>query len=160
MIEKEFIENLVLKNIEGSDLFLVEVVVKTGNNIQVMVDSMEGASIDACIKISRFLNNSIDREEEDFSLEVSSPGLGSPFRVKQQYAKNIGRDIEVVLNDGLKKRGKLLSIADDLIVLETLQKDSSKGKHKKAKSVPIKIEIDLKEIKTTKAVIFFKWLSK
>ena len=147
---------MVLKNIEGSDLFLVEVVVKTGNNIQVMVDSMEGASIDACIKISRFLNNSIDREEEDFSLEVSSPGLGSPFRVKQQYAKNIGRDIEVVLNDGLKKRGKLLSIADDLIVLETLQKDSSKGKHKKAKSVPIKIEIDLKEIKTTKAVIFFK----
>lgn len=156
MIEKEFIENLVLKNIEGSDLFLVEVVVKTGNNIQVMVDSMEGASIEACIKISRFLNNSIDREEEDFSLEVSSPGLGSPFRVKQQYAKNIGRDIEVILNDGLKKRGKLLSITDDLIVLETLQKDSSKGKHKKAKSVPIKIEIDLKEIKTTKAVIFFK----
>lgn len=147
---------MVLKNIEGSDLFLVEVVVKTGNNIQVMVDSMEGASIEACIKISRFLNNSIDREEEDFSLEVSSPGLGSPFRVKQQYAKNIGRDIEVILNDGLKKRGKLLSITDDLIVLETLQKDSSKGKHKKAKSVPIKIEIDLKEIKTTKAVIFFK----
>jgi len=156
MIEKELIEKLILEHIEGSDLFLVEVAVNTGNSIQVTVDSMEGASIDACVKISRFLNNTFDREEEDFSLEVSSPGLTSPFKVMQQYEKNIGREVEVLLNDGRKMKGELLSVSDEVIELETLIKDPSVAKHKKVKRIPAKIEIDFKEIKTTIAVISFK----
>lgn len=111
------------EHIQGSDIFLVEVLVKSGNAIRVHVDRSEGISIDACVKISRFLNEQLDRDVEDFSLEVSSPGLSSAFKVKQQYEKNIGRTIEVRMEDGDRIEGKLESIAGEAIVLKVKGKD-------------------------------------
>jgi len=131
---------MVERYIEGTDIFLVEVAVKPGNSITVHVDRPEGISIEECVKISRFLNESLDREVEDYSLEVSSPGLGGAFRVKQQYEKNLGRDIEVLYNDGLKVTGKLESVSDDGIVL------SVKGEEEK---------IGFNEIKKAKAIVLF-----
>ena len=140
MITTESIKELVAQHIEGGDIFLVEVVVKPGNAITVHVDRSEGISIDECVKISRFLNESLDRDEEDYSLEVSSPGLGGAFRVKQQYEKNLGRDIEVLYTDGIKVKGKLVSVAEKGIVL-TVDGDDE--------------EIGFEEIKTAKAIISF-----
>ena len=94
MITDEAIIELLEQHIQGTDIFLVEVAVKTGNVIQIHVDRPDGISIEECVKISRHLNEKLDREVEDFSLEVSSPGLNAPFRVKQQYEKNTGRMIE------------------------------------------------------------------
>lgn len=96
MITAEGITELVEQHIKGTETFLVEVLVKAGNAIRVHVDTPEGISIDQCVAISRFLNESLDRDVEDYSLEVSSPGLGAAFKVKQQYEKNMGRDIEVL----------------------------------------------------------------
>ena len=141
MITVEHIKALIGKHIEGSDAFLVDVTVKPGNAIRVHVDTPEGISIEECAQISRFLNESLDRDVEDYSLEVSSPGLGGAFRVKQQYEKNVGRKIEVQLADGIKVKGILESLSDSGIVL------SVSGQKK---------EIGFKEIKTAKAIIEFK----
>jgi len=140
MITTEQITDLVEGYIEGTDIFLVEVAVKPGNSITVHVDRPEGISIEECVKISRFMNESLDREVEDYSLEVSSPGLGGAFRVKQQYEKNLGRDIEVLFNDGLKVKGELESVSDNGIVLIV------KGEEE---------EIGFNEIKKAKAIILF-----
>jgi len=140
MITTETIKKLVTACTEGTDIFLVDVVVKPGNSVTVHVDRAEGISIDECVKISRFINGSLDRELEDFSLEVSSPGLGGAFRVKQQYEKNIGHDIEVLYTDGIKVHGKLQSVSDQGITLVL------NGGEK---------EIGFEEIKTAKAIISF-----
>ena len=140
MITTESITKLIVQNIEGSDVFLVEVLVKPGNAIRVHVDSPEGISIDECVKISRFVNESLDRDVEDYSLEVSSPGLGGNFRVIQQYEKNVGRDLDVLYTDGIKVKGKLVSVSDSGIVLRDKDDDT---------------EIGFNEIKTAKAIIAF-----
>ena len=140
MITTESIIKLVEQHIEGTDIFLVEVTVKPGNTIRVHVDRPEGIPIDQCVKISRYLNDKLDRDEEDFSLEISSPGLGAAFKVKQQYDKNTGREIEVLLQDGVKIIGKLLSVTEKGIVLKV--KENNK-------------EFTFKQIKTSKAIISF-----
>lgn len=117
MITEQTITELVEQYLVGSDIFLVDVAVKAGNAIRVHVDRMEGISIDECVKISRYLNEKLDRDAEDYSLEVSSPGLGAPFRVKQQYDKNCGRHIEVRLKEGSTVTGKLQTVSDHGIVV-------------------------------------------
>jgi len=140
MITTEGITELVNQHIKGTDIFLVEILVKPGNAVTVHVDRPEGISIKECVKISRFLNEVMDREVEDYSLEVSSPGLGGPFRVKQQYEKNIGHEIEVLYTDGIKVKGKLEKVGDRGIVLKLKGDDE---------------EINFEEIKTAKAIISF-----
>ena len=140
MITTEGITELVNQHVEGSDIFLVEILVNSGNAITVHVDRPEGISIDECVKISRFLNEALDRDVEDYSLEVSSPGLGGAFRVRQQYEKNIGRDIEVLYTDGIKVKGKLEKVGDEGIVLKVNGDDE---------------QIRFDEIKTAKAIISF-----
>ena len=140
MIISETIIELVEQHARGTDIFLVEVTVTPGNVIRVHVDSPEGISIDQCVKMSRFLNGQLDRDVEDYSLEVSSPGLGAPFRVKQQYEKNTGRKVEVILTDGSRQEGKLESVTQETIVLKVKGKDH---------------EIRFDEIKKTKTIISF-----
>ena len=140
MISTEHITELITKHIQGSDIFLVDVVVKPGNAIRVHVDTPEGISIDECVSISRFLNESLDRDVEDYSLEVSSPGLGGSFKIRQQYEKNVDHEIEVLFTDGIKERGYLVSVSEGGIVLRVKGDDR---------------EIDFKEIKTAKAIIAF-----
>ena len=141
MITTESITELIAQHLEGSDIFLVEVAVKPGNAIRVHVDSLAGISIDECVKISRFVNESLDREVEDYALEVSSPGLSGSFKVKQQYEKNVGRDIEVLYTDGIKVKGKLVSVKENGIVMLVNGDDE---------------EIGFEDIKTAKALISFK----
>ncbi len=140
MITAESITELIAQHLEGSDIFLVEVAVRPGNAIRVHVDKPEGISIDECVKISRFLNERLDRDVEDYSLEVSSPGLSGTFKVKQQYEKNLGRNIEVLYSDGIKVKGKLESVSDNGITLKVNGDDE---------------EIRFDEIKTAKAIISF-----
>jgi ribosome maturation factor RimP len=140
MITNEMIIKLVEQHIQGTDLFLVGVDVKPGNAIRVHVDSPEGISIDKCVKISRFLNDQLDRDVEDYSLEVSSPGLGAPFRVKQQYEKNTGRMVEVSLVDGTRFEGTIEGVSDETIIFGV------KGSVK---------EIGFSEIKKARIVISF-----
>src|SRR5688500_6115356 len=110
--------------------FLVEVSIKPVNNIKVFIDADQGAAIDYLTKVNRALYKYIEESgffpDGDFSLKVSSPGLDEPLKLNRQYLKNIGRQAEVVLKNGIKKEGKLISAGDNEIVIE-----EEKGKREK-----------------------------
>lgn len=155
MIQESKVKELVNSRIEGSGLFLVDVIAGKSNDIRVLVDSMEGVTVDECADLSRWLTGELDKVEDNFSLEVSSPGLDAPLVLKQQYEKNIGRSVEVVFNDGKKKRGKLLEVDDQGITIETTEKMIAGGSQKKKKDIQVKKNFAFKDIKSTKVVIEF-----
>ena len=154
MIEKRRIQQLVddfLAKEKG--FFLVSLKVGGGNQIEVRIDSFEGIKMGDCVRLSRHIEGSLDREEEDFSLQVASAGLGEPFKVFQQYEKNIGRKVDVKLKGGEKILGKMLSaIAEEGIVLET-KKSENIGKKKQVGVKEYKLALE--QINQTKIVISF-----
>ncbi len=151
MITKEKVQSLALEAMSG-DLFIVEVTVSAANAISVYVDSNVGVSVGECVTISRHIEGSFDRETEDFSLEVSSPGLSLPFKVVRQYLKNIGREVEVVTNGGEKLVGILKSADEAGFELEVATKEKVDGK----KVIITKVlAYPFDQIKTVKIVISF-----
>ena len=134
-------------------MFIVDISVGLGNAISVVIDSDQGLSIDKCIEMSRHIEHQFDREVEDFSLEVSSPGLTQPFKVLRQYQKNLGKEVEIVTAKGDKIIGILISADEKSFVVETTNNIKVDGK----KTVETKrIEFFLADIKTVKPVITFK----
>lgn len=136
-------------------MFVVEITVSERNAINVFVDSFDGLTIDQCIAISRHVEHSFDRDEEDFELQVSSPGLTESFRVTQQYIKYIGRQVEVKDLEGEKLEGVILEADNDKFVLETSALEKLEGKKKKQLVVK-QHHLKYDEIKSAKAVISFK----
>ena len=134
-------------------MFIVEISVGLGNAISVIIDSDQGLSIDKCIEMSRHIEHQFDREVEDFSLEVSSPGLTQPFKVLRQYLKNLEREVEIVTAKGDKVVGILKSADEMNFIVETTNNIKVDGK----KTVELKtVEFSMSEIKTVKPVITFK----
>jgi len=151
--KQKAIEDFVNAQLKGSeDVFLVEVKVIPGNNIKVFLDADSGITIEKCIKINRALYNQIEESElfpnGDFSLEVSSPGVEEPLKLHRQYKKNIGRTVEVTMNDGTKKEGKLTTVNDDEIIIE---EKTGQGK----KTVIKTTNILFNQIKYTKVLVTF-----
>jgi ribosome maturation factor RimP len=154
MITQEQVEQIIHEKIEGSEIFLVAVIMNPGNNIHVHLDTFKGINIDECVEVSRYIVSKMDKEVEDYNLEVSSPGLDSSFRVKQQYEKNLGKQVEIIKNDGSKINAKLLKYSGDKIEVEAMVKPVSPEKSKKL--VAQVLTIVLEDIKTIKSVISFK----
>lgn len=150
MIEKQHIINLIEEKIDGTDIFIVSVSVSRGNDIYVVMDADSGINIDKCIAISRQIEHNLDRESEDFSLEVGSFVLGHPFQLMRQYKKYLNKKIEVTLNDGTKLKGILLQLSEKELELE---QELTKKKIKEG--LEPKIKISFEEIKESKAVISF-----
>ncbi len=147
------IETLVAQLLsETEDVFLVSVRIKPTNNIKVFLDADSGLSIDKCVKVNRAMYRTIEEQgwypDGNFSLEVSSPGVEEPLKIIRQYKKNIGRKVEVILNDDTKQEGKLLDANENLIQLEYTE-----GKNKKAVTVLKDIPFD--QIKQTTVLIAF-----
>lgn len=147
------LEGLVQQVLEGSEeLFLVEIRVKPTNNIKVFIDGEQGVSIERCVFVNRKLYKLIEEQElytdGNFSLEVSSPGLDEPLKLKRQYHKNVNRTVEVTLVDGTKTEGLLKEVADEYIVVE-----ETRGKNKKKETVSHTIPFT--NIKTTKVQVIF-----
>ncbi len=154
MIDKELVRKLVSEKLDDK-MFLVDISITENNVIHVFVDSYNGLTIDQCVSISRHVEHSLDREQEDFELQVSSPGLTEKFKVKQQFFKYTGRSVNVVTLAGPELEGVLLSAGEDKIVLETSSRELVEGKKKK--QVVIKQHhLKYNEIKSAKAVISFK----
>ena len=132
--------------------FLVEIRIKPTNNIKVFIDSDEGIPLSELIQYNRKLYKDIEESalypDGNFSLEVSSPGLDEPLKLNRQYKKNVGRYVEVLLNDTTKVEGKLLEMTEDGIVLEI---ETGKGKKKEIRQETILFE----NIKNTKIQIKF-----
>ncbi|MFM2326170.1 MAG: hypothetical protein RIR31_372, partial [Bacteroidota bacterium] len=122
------------------------------NNYKIYLDADAGLGIEKCIKINRALYKIMEEmgmyPDGDFSLEVSSPGVDEPLKLLRQYKKNIGRNVEVLLNDEVKKEGILKEVTDDTITIE-----QTEGKGKKA--VTVNTGIGFTEIKQTKVLIKF-----
>jgi ribosome maturation factor RimP len=155
MITVAQIEKLVAEKLEDSDQFIVSVEVKPGNNIQVEVDSLSGMDVKNFVAISRHIESSFDREIEDFSLRVSSPGVGQPYKVLQQYTKNIGRKIKVKTVQGIEITGELLSFKGEEICVKTKERKKVEGKKTK-QLVEEEHIIELQDIKESNTEISFK----
>ena len=118
MLSRGRILDIIQQKIDDDGYFIVDVDIKQGGRIVVAIDGDHGVGIDYCVEISRLIEGSLDREEEDFELEVSSPGIGQPFKVHRQYVKNIGRQVEVLTKSGEKYSGELLSVNDGGFVIK------------------------------------------
>lgn len=155
MITRETVEKLIEEKIQGTDMFIVEVTVRPGNVIDVTLDSDSGVTIEACTEVHRHLLHEMDREVEDYSLEVSSPDLTKPLKVIRQYMKNVGRDLAVKKLDKSKIEGELIAADETGITLKTAQKEEVPGKKGK-KLVEREIKLEYAEIAEAKIMIRFK----
>ncbi len=131
MIDKHLIEQTVNEALAGSDCFLVDVTVSPANAITVEIDSDSGVDIDTCATLTRKIESVFDRDVEDYELEVGSAGLTSPLKVRRQYEKNIGNEVEVLTRDGRKLYGTLSALNPDapeftLTVKEKVKQPGSK----------------------------------
>ncbi|MGI9527879.1 MAG: ribosome assembly cofactor RimP [Weeksellaceae bacterium] len=126
------VKNLIDEAIaENESLYLVDWSISTGNQIQVLIDGDKGLSIDEVVRISRHIDQNLDREEEDFSLTVSSPGLDRPLSMPRQYQKNIGRLLKVKTKSG-EIKGEIIAATNDSVTLQWKQREPKpvgKGKH-------------------------------
>jgi ribosome maturation factor RimP len=150
MIEKQKIQSLVEEFVKGTELFIVAVKVSSANRIIVLADKNAGITIDECVALHRHIENNLDRETEDFELQVSSPGLDLPFGVIEQYYKNEGRRVEVIDTDGSKFTGKLKNVTQGGFELETEVKE--KGKPKGIEDISFNFE----QIKSTRVILTIK----
>ena len=113
MIDKELLAKTVEEALAGTDMFVVDIRVSASNDITVELDSSDGMDIDTCADITRHIESVFDRDIEDYSLEVGSAGLTAPFKVRGQYVKNIGNDVEILTSDGRKLRGVLAAVGPE-----------------------------------------------
>ena len=152
MLNAENIKQLVFDFISGTGIFLVEVKVTKGNKVVVFIDRPEGLAIDDCVNLSRHLEEKLDRETQDFELEVSSPGLDAPFKVAEQYQKAVGRTVQVLTLESKKWEGVLKKIEETSIVIEPLAKKKSQKKPQEETEVVLPFS----QIKTTKELLIIK----
>lgn len=155
MISKEYIKQLVEEKTTDTNYFIVDVSVSTSNQIRVEIDGDDGVKINDCVQISRHIENSLDRDETDFELTVSSAGMDQPFKILRQYQRYMGREVETKTTDGQKLKGKLVSADEDKLVLETAKREKVEGKKKKQLIIENKT-VPMEQVKETKVVISFK----
>ena len=152
-ILKEKFEQLIAEGVEGTDIFLVKLTVSSSNDINVLLDSDSSLTLSDCRSISRAIESSLDRDDEDFSLTVSSSGVGEPL-VLRQYKKNMGRKVRVTLIDGEIIEAKMVAADDKGVELEWKsreKKPTGKGKI----TVVNKRLLDYQSIKQTIVLITF-----
>ncbi len=141
-----------------ADLFLVSVRIKPTNNVRVYIDGDQGVGIGRLASINRSLYKKVEESglfsSDDFSLEVSSPGVDEPLKMHRQYTKNTGRLAEVVLTDGRVVTGNLVEVGEDGVVLEE-QPAKKPGKSPKARKELVRHSILFSDIKTTKIQVTF-----
>lgn len=158
MIDKKKVQELAEERIAERDpkLYVVEINIGTDNRIAVDLDREEGfVTIEDCISVSRNIEHNLDREQEDFSLEVSSAGMNKPFRVLKQYLKNVGREVKVqTFEHGRAVEGTLKEADENGFVIETKEKKKIEGKKKKEWVIE-QIPFNYNEVKETKLVISF-----
>ena len=152
MIPVDKIKKIVdIKIAEGAN-FIVDISVKPGNKITILLDNDNGVSISDCVAMSRHVEFSLDRESEDFELNVMSPGLTEPFKTLRQYQKNLQKQVDVVTKENNKLSGKLLSVTNEGIQLETITQQKKNNKQ----LITNNITLSFNQIKETKVVILFK----
>ncbi|MBO7112692.1 MAG: ribosome assembly cofactor RimP [Bacteroidaceae bacterium] len=156
MIDKQQVIGIAEKWLSTKEgYFLVDVDVTPDNRIVVEIDQAEGVWIDDCVELSRFIESELDRDVEDYELEVGSAGIGQPFKVLQQYINHIGQEVEVLPKSGAKLKGILESANENGFVLKTTQKQKVEGS-KRPKNVEVEMPFGYDDVKYVKYVISLK----
>ena len=156
MIDKQQVIGIAEKWLSTKEgYFLVDVDVTPDNRIVVEIDEAEGVWIDDCVELSRFIESELDRDVEDYELEVGSAGIGQPFKVLQQYINHIGQEVEVLPKSGAKLKGILESANENGFVLKTTQKQKVEGS-KRPKNVEVEMPFGYDDVKYVKYVISLK----
>lgn len=153
-MDKAKVKELLDRALEQESAFLIDFSISASNVISVSVDTLEGITLKGITAVSRMIEHNLDREEEDFELSVSSPGVGSPLKVKEQYLQNIGRDLKVKTSNDEEFIGELIAFADEVLTLqweERVPKEVGKGKV----TVNKEVQLNLSEVKEAKVQVRF-----
>lgn len=154
-MDKKKIEEIVEEYLSDSENFLVDVSIKPDNEIVVEIDSDQSVSVEDCILLSKHIESKLDRDAEDFQLEVGSFGITQPFKILRQYQKNKGNEVEVLSKSGIKYTG-VLKAADVEGIILTIQKQVKPEGAKRKITVEEDISFSYNELKHTKYLIRFK----
>ncbi len=155
MIQKEVISQIVEEWLKDKDYFLVDLSVSQDDKIVVEIDHAEGVWIEDCVELSKFIESKLNRDSEDFELEVGSAGLGQPFKVLQQYKNHIGKMVEMMTAEGTKLKG-VLKEADEKGIVISLEKKITPEGAKRPKKMIVDESYSFEQIKYTKYLISFK----
>ena len=155
MIDKNVVKKLVDEWLQDQEYFLVDIEISPDNRIVVEIDHADGVWIEDCVALSRYIEERLSRDDEDYELEVGSAGLGQPFKVPQQYINFVGKEVEVLDADGIKVKGILKAVDGNDFTVGVEEKVKVEGKKR-----PIKMEVDhvyqMDKVKYTKYIISFK----
>lgn len=154
MIDKQKMTTFVESYIADTEYFLVDVQVTTNNIVSVEIDHASGVDINFCEELSRAIGEEFDRDVEDYELEVGSAGLTSPFKVKGQYLKNIGREVEVLACDGKKYKGELAEVTDSAFAIVCKEKVKKEGA-KRPVIEDVMRRFEYNQVKSTKYLLQF-----
>jgi ribosome maturation factor RimP len=154
-MDKAKFKELLDHALEQESAFLIDFTISAANVINVSVDTLDGITLKGITAVSRLIDNNLDREVEDFELSVSSPGVSSPLKVKEQYLQNVGRDLKVTKNDNEELVGELISFEEEILTLqweERVPKEIGKGKV----TVKKEVQVNLADVKEAKVQVRFK----
>ncbi len=155
MIDKNVVKNIVDEWLEGQDYFLVGIEISQDDKIVVEIDHADGVWIEDCVALSRYIEDHLSRDEEDYELEVGSAGLGQPFKVVQQYLNFRGKAVEVLDADGKKYKGILKEVNGNDFTVSVSEKVKKEGAKR-----PVMEDVDhvfqMDKVKYTKYIISFK----
>ena len=155
MIDKNVVKKLVDEWLQDQEYFLVDIEISPDNRIVVEIDHADGVWIEDCVALSRYIEERLSRDDEDYELEVGSAGLGQPFKVPQQYVNFVGKEVEVLGADGIKVKGILKAVDGNDFTVGVEEKVKVEGKKR-----PVKMEVDhvyqMDKVKYTKYIISFK----
>ena len=155
MISKDTVRSIVEEWLDGKEYFLVDIEISPDDRIVVEIDHADGVWIEDCVESSRFIEDHLNRDEEDYELEVGSAGLGQPFKVAQQYHCFVGKDVEVLDADGKKYKGVLKAVEGNDFIVTVLEKQKVEGK-KRPQLVETDYTFQMDKVKYTKYLINFK----
>ncbi len=155
MIDKNVVKKLVDEWLQDKEYFLVSIEISQDDKIVVEIDHADGVWIEDCVALSKYIEDHLSRDDEDYELEVGSAGLGQPFKVPQQYINFIGKEVEVLDADGKKVKGILKNVDGNDFTVSVEEKVKVEGKKR-----PVKQDVDytyqMDKVKYTKYIISFK----
>ena len=155
MIDVALVRSLAEEALASEKLFVVDVKVSAGNEITVIIDSDDEVNIDDLIEINRAIEAGLDRDAEDFELNVSSAGVGQPLVMLRQYKKLIDKDVEIVLRDGSKLIAVLKAADEGSVTVSYNEKVAVEGKKRKVLQEVVRV-IPMEEVKNTCEHLNFK----
>ena len=155
MIDKSAVKTLVDEWLKDKEYFLVDIEISQDDKIVVEIDHADGVWIEDCVQLSRYIEDHLSRDEEDYELEVGSAGLGQPFKVPQQYINFIGKDVEVLDADGKKYKGLLKAVEGNNFTVAVKEKVKKEGA-KRPTIQDVDKAFDMDKVKYAKYLISFK----